>query len=59
MYAAAEIVAVEASESPAPNSITVTSTSTEERFTFLQGRTHALQTITPVSYTHLTLPTKA
>ena len=46
VYAAAEIVAVEASESPAPNSITVTSTSTEERFTFLQGRTHALQTIT-------------
>ena len=40
------MVALEPTDSPAPNSITITSTSSEERFTFWAMRGHALAMIT-------------
>ena len=41
VYPVAEIIALEKTESPAPNSILITSASTEERFTFFSTRGHA------------------
>ena len=41
----ADIVSIEPTDSPAPNSLTITSSSTEERFTFINYRKEALDTI--------------
>ena len=45
VYAIADIVSLEPSDTPTPNSIVVTSLSTEERFLFVYGRAHALAAI--------------
>ena len=45
VYAVSDIIALEKAESPAPNSIHITSASTEERFTFLANRAHAFDAL--------------